>query len=241
MLSQLLRLVPRPLKNRLKRRFSVPDMEWSLRRMRKAGFNPRRVLDVGAYRGEWTTLCKSVFPEARVLMIEALDSQRSHLERVSERFRPDVAFEIQLLAAAATDDLEYFENETATSALPEWEGGSGRRRVASAKTLDQVLRERGWDGADFLKLDVQGYELEILKGGAAAISGAEAALMEVSLIEIYRGSPLLAEAVEFMRKRDFQVHDVCSLIRRPFDDALWQMDLVFVRAGSPLLESKRWG
>ena len=51
---------------------------------------------------------------------------------------------------------------------------------------------------------------------------------------------LLDEMVAFMSNHDFQVYDGCNFFRRPLDNALWQLDVVFLRRSSFLLASRRW-
>src|SRR5438477_8868503 len=62
--------------------FHVPDTESSLRQMKRRGFNPAVVLDIGAYVGDWTRSFKRIFPDAKVLMIEAQASKANALSRV---------------------------------------------------------------------------------------------------------------------------------------------------------------
>jgi len=64
--------------------------------------------------------------------------------------------------------------------------------------------------------------------------------MEVNLLPILDGAPLFHEAAQFMSERGFQMYDICSFFRRPYDGALWQVDVIFVRVSSPLVASKRW-
>ena len=62
--------------------------------------------------------------------------------------------------------------------------------------------------------------------------------MEVSLLRVNEGAPLLADVLQFMGERGFRAYDICSFIRRPLDNALWQSDFIFVRETSPLLASQ---
>ncbi|MFV0444358.1 MAG: FkbM family methyltransferase [Planctomycetaceae bacterium] len=98
---------------------------------------------------------------------------------------------------------------------------------------------------DFLKLDVQGYELEVLKGGCQALRSAECALLETSVLSFNSGAPKIAEVVGFMSQEGFAIIDVAEMVYRR-DRALLQMDLVFGRLGSPWIPSGRlthenWG
>ncbi len=62
--------------------------------------------------------------------------------------------------------------------------------------------------------------------------------MEVSLIELYKGNPLLHEVIAFMHERGFLCYDIPTLMRRPKDRTLWQVDMIFVKASSPLVKDK---
>ena len=110
------------------------------------------------------------------------------------------------------------------------------------RTVDDVVATNYPDrGPDFLKFDVQGYELEILKGAEGTLAQIQVILMEVNLIDIHRGVPLLAEVVARRDARGWAAYDICGLTRRPLDQALWQADFIFVPQSSPLRADKRWG
>ena len=103
------------------------------------------------------------------------------------------------------------------------------------RTLDSICSEAGFEKIDLLKLDVQGYELEVLRGAERSLLNTEVILMEVSLLGVNQGAPLVNEVLQFMAQRNFRAYDVCSFIRRPLDNALWQSDFVFVNEASHLL------
>ena len=91
-----------------------------------------------------------------------------------------------------------------------------------------------------LKVDVQGYELEVLKGGARTLSSVEAIIAEVSFFRFQAGMPVFHELVESLRRQGFVCYDVLSLSPRPLDGALAQADLLFVREDSQLRASNQW-
>lgn len=74
----------------------------------------------------------------------------------------------------------------------------------------------------------------MLKGGSRALSGAEAVLVEASLVPVNSGCPLIADVVDYLDKRGFRLFDFCSQVRR-LDGVLWQTDLLFLRSGSQFL------
>lgn len=91
-----------------------------------------------------------------------------------------------------------------------------------------------------IKLDTQGSEIEILKGASKTIHKAEVILMEISLIDIYKNVPLMKDVLNFLDDKGFQIYDICSFIRRPLDNALWQVDAIFIKKDSKLISSKKW-
>jgi len=233
-------LLPERFKKQLKVRLGVPDMEASLANMKRNGFNPKTVIDIGAYAGEWTQMCRRLFPDARVLMVEPQAKLRGVLQGMASA-DARLQFSPVLVGASAQAAVPFYESETASSIFRDPNYREHHEATLPMTTLDAVTRNSGFSAPDFVKLDTQGAELAILEGAAETLRSAEAVLMEVNLLEIYAGAPLLERSVAFMAERGFRVYDICSFIRRPLDNALWQTDVIFVRTSSPLLASQDWG
>ncbi len=87
---------------------------------------------------------------------------------------------------------------------------------------------------------MQGHELEVLKGAEKSLAHAEVCLLEVSLMDLGDDTPLLLDVVNFMDDKNFTAYDICQFVRRPFDKALIQMDMFFVKKDSFLIGDKRW-
>src|SRR5690554_5957759 len=77
------RSTPHAIKAVLTRWANSTAMELALRRIQEDGYVPDGILDIGAYRGEWTRLAKSIWPNAHVWMFEAQDEKAEVLERVA--------------------------------------------------------------------------------------------------------------------------------------------------------------
>ncbi len=239
------RLLPRSVKEAAKKeiitRFNVPSMDWSLENMRRLGFRPRGVLDIGAYLGEWTEATRKIFPDASYLMLEAQADKREALEKVKAQHPASVHYRIALLGPENREQVEFNQYQSAptgSSMLADHGNSPARRVVCRMETLDSILAAEKFLFPELIKIDVQGYELEVLKGAPRALASAQAIAMEVSLMELYRGNPLMHEVIAFMYERGFQAYDVPTLMRRPSDQALWQIDIIFVKATSALFKDK---
>jgi FkbM family methyltransferase len=219
--------------------FQVPDIEYSLIRMKRLGFRPSVAIDVGAYVGDWTRIFKRVFPDASVLMIEPQQSKIPALTRVTSELS-NVELRSALLGGEPQASVGFCESETASSVLTEAANRLPPTTHMEMTTLDVMTQDGLFARPDFIKLDVQGYEIEVLRGAVRTLESTEAVLVEVNLLRLHQGAPLFHESAEYMGQCGFQVYDVCSLIRRPFDGAIWQADVIFVRSSSLLVASNRW-
>ncbi len=228
------------VKERVKRRLGVPSVERSLEALRDRGFAPATVFDVGAYHGEFARFCRAEFrPAPQVFCFEPLAAAVDKLTPLA------AAGEITLLpglvGAEDAEAVPFHEHETTSSVLSH----AGRVGAASAqpmRRLDTLIRGGQLPGPpDLLKIDTQGYELHVLRGIEGHLGGVRVILAEVNLLDIYAGVPLMHEVVGWLAARGWVVYDVCSLIRRPHDGAVWQSDLIFVQAGDLLRADKRWG
>jgi FkbM family methyltransferase len=172
-------------------------------------------------------------------MVEPQETKMGELEALCAAY-PGLEVANALLGAQAADQVRFYQNDTASSVLPDACRDDARSRNLPMTTLDALQGQSAFPAPDFIKLDVQGYEIEVLRGGELALASAEAVQMEVNLIPIYEGAPLAHEAVEYMADRGFRVYDVGTFFRRPYDAALWQMDMIFVKSSSPFVASTRW-
>lgn len=210
---------------------SFPSVSSSLRYLRERGYRPRRIVDVGAYHGEWTRLVKEIFPQASVLMVEAQEPKRARLERVCAELGPEVTVAHALLGARDGEAVEFVMMETGSSVLEEQSAYPRTKTHAETTSLDTLVDEGpGWDHIDLLKLDVQGYELEVLRGTAGHLPRCELVLMEVSIVPINLGAPTVEDVFTFMTERGFRMLDLCDQHR--IDKVLVQVDLLFINVRS---------
>lgn len=214
------------------------SMPASIRNMRKNGFHPATIIDIGAYHGDWSRMARSIFPEAAIYMFDANQDQDSILTAACLEIGR-AKHRIALLGSGRSDQVNFYVMETGSSVL--FENTSmprSSRRLEMSPLDDLLLAEEPPAGPYFMKLDVQGFELEVLRGAERVLANTEVAQLEVSLLPYNEGAPLLAEVVAFMRERGFIAYDVCGFYRRETDDALYMLDLLFAREGSALRSQK---
>ena len=214
------------------------DMATSIANMRRCGFSPASIIDIGAYHGDWSRMVRKIYATAPIYMLEANPQMKSWLATAVGEVGA-AEYRIALLGPAADPAVTFHVMETGSSVFADktWMPRSATQLPMT--TLDDVLLSKKPPAAPyFLKLDVQGYELEVLRGAEGVLRDTEAALLEVALLEYNEGAPLFAEVVAFMAARGFLVYDISGFYRRESDDALYMVDLLFVRESSALRSRK---
>lgn len=95
--------------------------------------------------------------------------------------------------------------------------------------IDDVLKEKQVSGPYLIKVDVQGAELDVLDGSPQALQESEVVVLEVSMFQFMKGAPELYDVVFYMKERGFVAYDIILGWNRPLDNALGQIDMVFVK------------
>ncbi|CAE8582005.1 unnamed protein product [Polarella glacialis] len=142
-------------------------------------------------------------------MIEADTRFRPHLEAVGD------AFEFHLLGEQSSTPATFFSTTADVRS-----GASIHREISSAYapghveelqmtavTLDSLLL--GGLGFDLIKLDTQGSELAILRGGSLLIRKAEFLLLEVSLLPLIFRAPSFEDVILGAKHLGFKLVDFC--------------------------------
>ncbi|HET9953416.1 MAG TPA: FkbM family methyltransferase [Polyangiaceae bacterium] len=214
----------------------APSMFRALSVLKRGGFEPTQIIDVGAHHGDWAVDALELWPNSRVLMLEAREAERPVLERRRRESGGRAEFEICLLGPEERENAHFFELElggTGSSVLEELSPVPRQKKVLPMRRLDNVARQRDFQAAQLLKLDVQGFELQVLEGAKEVLSRAEVVVSEVALLPYNQGAPLMAEVIDYFDKRDFQLFDLGSIMRDRAQRAV-QVDALFVRRDSPL-------
>lgn len=142
---------------------------------------------------------------------------------------------MELLGDSIKKGVMFFEMETGSSIYQEQTPWDRAVKYCDMNTLDSIVQEYNFTGEFFIKLDVQGAEIDVLKGGRYALEKTNFILLEASLLNYNDGAPLIADVIDFLNKNDFVLFDICELKRKP-DFTLFQVDLIFSRRNSIIRE-----
>jgi FkbM family methyltransferase len=221
----------------------VGDVKSFLEDIRARNFTPRGILDVGANRGHWTALALSVFPNSSVVMIEPQDEMEEDLNRLCRGY-PSCHY-VKIGVGRAEDTLvqTIFDGLSGSSFLPTTDPrllATRKQRRTQVTTIDLILEQHPNFHPDLVKLDIQGFELEALIGASKLFGITEVFIIETMLLSLISGWPITREVISFMADRCYEVYDITEFVRRPYDGALTQIDIAFVKRDGFSRLSKRW-
>jgi FkbM family methyltransferase len=238
--DHLFRIASEHASIRAAHRSSLSSMQGALELAKENGFKPDAIVDIGAYIGNWSKMARQVFPGSPALMIDGNPENEDALRRTAESFGSEGKYFIALLGPEQREQVTMFLNGTGTTVLRELTTFRTRPVQVSMLTLDQLLEPEHLLGPILLKLDVQGFEVQVLRGGPNILRQAELVVMEVSTLPFNENAPLFAEVVGFMADSGYVVYDFCGQIRRDSDHALFQMDVIFAREDSRLRSQRKF-
>jgi hypothetical protein len=81
----------------------------------------------------------------------------------------------------------------------------------------------------FIKIDVQGYELKVLKGAINILSKIKGMKIELSLVPLYEGQLLFPEMLDYITNLGFELWDISPGFRDKQSGKLLQFDGIFFR------------
>lgn len=220
-------------KRRLKWQLGIPDVGASLELLRAKGFSPRVAIDIGGFVGEWTVMCREIWPDTSVCIFEPQQDKQAGLKALAQRLG---RVEVKPTCLGETPDttVEFYLEETGSSTMQMITRPDARKVVMPSTTLARAVAGTPFEKPDIVKIDVQGAELAVMRGGLEVIRHAEVVMLEVSFIEEYKGAPLFYDIVTFMHAQGFVVHDIAYIWRNTCSRSMNEADIIFTRADSRL-------
>jgi len=193
------------------------------------------VVDVGANRGQFSLVCRRVRPAAKIVGFEPLPAP-ARIYRALFAGDPDIRLcEAALGAVPGRMVMHVSARDDSSSLLPiakaqtdnyPGSGEVGTHEVA-VTTLPDALDPAEMGRCNLLKIDVQGFELEVLRSAEPLLPRFTWVYVECSYIPLYEGQALADEIVNYLRDRGFKLSGQFNPSYTRTDRRLLQADLLF--------------
>ena len=189
--------------------------------------NIKNILDIGANVGTFSNLCKSIVQDSTIYMIEANPQCEQFLKNIGNKYyiaalsdeNKEVTFYININNPVCTGASYYKENGLAYI-------GANEIKLKTS-LLDELLSDEDIV-FDFIKVDVQGSELDVIRGGKKIISEASFVLCECpyteidSTLEYNSGGCNFKQIVDEMKKCGFLKYEIVEELRVQSTCSNWQ-------------------
>lgn len=216
------------------------DLELFLKGVLKRGLKVNHVLDVGAHTGDWSSFVAQLIPEASFYLIEPQEELKPEIDRFLQNHKGKL-----FIGGAGSEvgELSFtvFDDKAGSSFLPTGDAvGTKKQKKVPVFSIDSLVEKKEIAVPDLCKIDVQGYELEVLKGAKSILGKTDVFIIETNLFKFFPNQPLAHEIIAFMSENGYLIYDFAGFLNRPLDGALGQVDVCFVKQDSILYQNNLW-
>jgi FkbM family methyltransferase len=198
----------------------------------------RTILDIGANEGQFARVLRRLFPRATIHSFEPVPSAYARLAGAAAKDGRLHAHRLALGESAGEVDVEVNEFTPASSILRPTQAlaesfpyaASTHAQTVAMTTLDDWAAGVDLEPELLLKLDVQGYEDRVLRGGKRVLARAAAVIIEVSFTPLYEGQVLFDEVAELLRHEGLRCAGMVNNGCDPRTGGILYADAVFRRA-----------
>jgi FkbM family methyltransferase len=182
-----------------------------LQTLKDKGVYPHVIYDLGSCVMHWTDRARKVWGDANYCLVEAM-------EAVEDLYKEtDVVYAISVLSDSIKE-VEFYENtydpggnsyykentELSPRALELFPESS--KSIRRANTLDNIVKEKGWSLPDLIKMDIQGAELDVLKGASETLKNCKHLILELQHVDYNQGAPKKDEVIEYLKSLGYKTN-----------------------------------
>ncbi len=174
----------------------------------------RTILDIGANTGAYARTMRETFPDTDIISFEPLPdcfAQLEHAMHGDEKFR---ALNVALGEKNGTTTMQRSSFHPSSSLRPMAalhktlypKSAQMTEQKIEIRRLDDLAPELKLEQPLLIKMDVQGFEDAVMRGGRETISRASLLVIETSFVTLYEGQPLFADIHALAREMGFVYH-----------------------------------
>lgn len=194
------------------------------------------VVDVGANVGQFSLLVRALHPEAGIIAFEPLPDAAARYRQVFEGDNRATLHEAAIAPEQGSATMHVSASADSSSLLPISDRQSelfpGTEEVGTTDVdvgpLDSFVTSDDVRAPAMLKIDVQGFELEVLRGSAALLPAFAYVYVEASFEALYEDQALFADVAAFLEAQGYEEVGRYNLSYTP-DGAPIQADFLFRR------------
>ncbi|MCH7772311.1 MAG: FkbM family methyltransferase [Bacteroidetes bacterium] len=197
----------------------------------------RTVLDVGANVGKFTTMISEILSNVNIYAFEPLADcykelieNTKHLDNINyfnfalgEKESETIIYRNEFSPSSSILKMKELHKKSFPKTMHSF------NEVIQIRDLDGVNDEINWIQKTLMKIDVQGFELNMLKGAISSLNNIDVIIVETSFVELYENQPLFDDIYSFLVKRNFSYQGNFDQLKDPNSSCILQADAIFTR------------
>lgn len=198
-------------------------------------YNINTVLDIGANTGQFAQMIHELLPTAKIISFEPLKECFEELQKNMTNIPSSVAVNMALGDCESNTQINKCMFTPSSSLMDmtdthkkAWpHTAEHQTEEIIIKRLDDITSEIPYDGPTLIKMDVQGFELKVIKGGLDTLSNVLLVAIETSFVELYKNQPLFDEIYIAMRELGFSYIGNVGELKDPKNGYVLSVDALF--------------
>jgi FkbM family methyltransferase len=206
--------------------------------LKRNGFDPKHVVDVGANHGNWTREAVNYFPGADYTLVEPQDELKTHVQDLIDR-----GVHIHWINAGASDrsgmlTLNVDPRDCSSTFLQTSRTVKGaiRRVEVQVKTLNEIVASSSLPIPNMVKIDAEGFDLKVISGAGDLLGKTDIFLAEVAVGQRDLENTALM-VIQKMADAGYRFIDITYIDRSPKSGVLWLCEFAFLRNSCSLLDA----
>lgn len=166
--------------------------------------SPVVIYDIGACVLHWERHAKRIWPNSKIFVFDAnKDLEKLYIKEGKEHYLGVLSDKDGRLIDFYMDPFNLGGNSYYKENTAAYQNVKATKEVGV--TLDSVVAQKGWPLPDLIKLDVQGAEMDILKGATYCLTNCKDIILEAQKEDYNSGAPKLNSIIEFMQSIGFEL------------------------------------
>ena len=173
---------------------------------------PETIIDIGSNKGQFILLIEKIYPNKNIYSFEPI-KEMINKQKKFFAYKNNIIFHNVALGSSTTlkeflitarmDSSSFLKIVSDKNKSKNYDIVENRN--IQINTLDDLLINEKISHPVLIKIDVQGYELEVLRGANNLLKKTDYLLLEVSKNEMYQNQPIEKVIVEYLKNLNFDI------------------------------------
>jgi FkbM family methyltransferase len=172
--------------------------------LEKLDTHPKVIYDIGSCVLHWEQHAKRIWPDAELYLFEANSDVKKLYDKTKHKYHLGVLTDIDNKAVKFyKDPMNLGGNSYYKENTVHYNETHAQNEIGMS--LDTIVKQNKWPLPDLIKIDVQGAELDILRGASDCINNANDIILEAQTTEYNIGAPKAQDVIEYLKEKGFKL------------------------------------